>query len=234
MTQAQPYSDEALRSVIELACILDDLKTRIRTGWLIWGIRAKRLESVAEHCFSCLTLANLIYPLYPDRDKIDLSKVNRMLIFHELGEPIVGDVPLVDKRRHSIKGALERLAWRKLLESLPYRDEIYALLDEFERRETPEAQYSFHVDKIDATKTAKGYYDRRKFHRLEWSLRHSELIRNNEDIQRMVRNGAKDPMDIWFDDVYAPYKGRDEFFWKIHCMLREMNTNIQPPKLDAA
>lgn len=226
----QSFDTETLRSTLRLTCILDDLKTRIRTGWKIWQVRSKRLESVSEHCHSCLLLANLFYPIYPERERIDLAKVNSMLIFHEIGETIIGDVPMIDKRRHANKAEAEHQAWRKLLKGLPYEQEVYDLLIEFDERETPEAKFAYFIDKFDATKTMKHYYDAGKFHKLRWSLQHSEMINGNDDIRKLVAEGAKTPVDIWFAEKYAPFC-EDEFFSVAFKILREMNTDISPPSL---
>ena len=153
--------------------------------------------------------------------------VNMMLIFHEIGETIIGDVPMIDKRNHSKKANAEHKAWRKLLHGLPYEQKVYGLLMEFDQRKTPEAKYAYRIDKLDATKTMKRYYDEHRFHRLAWSIMHSKMISENDDIQRLVKNGAKNAVDIWFADEYAPYDG-DEFFMAAHNMLRTMNTNIKP------
>ena len=228
MTQA--FNVETLESALRLACILDDLKKRIRTGWKIWRVRDKRLESVSEHCHSCLILANLFYPLYPGHEQINLAKVNSMLIFHEIGETIIGDVPMIDKKRHASKADAEHAAWRKLLKGLPYEQEVYDLLLEFDEHETPEARFAYFIDKFDATKTMKHYYDAGKFHKLSWNLKNSSMIRDNDDIQKLVKEGAKNAVDIWFADKYAPYDG-DEFFLEAHRILREMNTNINPPTI---
>ena len=228
MIQGQlAFSEEYLESAIRLACVLDDLKTRIRTGWKVWRVRAKRLESISEHCHSCLLLANLFYPIYPEREKIDIGKVNKMLIYHEIGEVIIGDVPMIDKRNHGKKADAEHQAWRKLLCGLPYEQEVYDLLMEFDEHKTPESKYAYYIDKLDATKTMKRYYDEHRFHKLRWSLAHSKMIQGNDDIQKLVADGAKNAVDIWFADEYAPYDG-DKFFLAAHKMLREMNTNIRP------
>ena len=232
MAQTYDYNEETLRSILRLACILDDLKSRIRTGWKVWQVRSKRLESISEHCHSCLILANLFYPIYPTRDAINLARVNMMLIFHEIGEVIIGDVPMIDKVRHRNKAEAEHAAWHRLLRGLPYEQEVYDLLMEFDERQTPEAKYAYYIDKLDATKTMKRYYDEHRFHRLSWSLKHSEMIRNNDDIQRLVAQGAKNPVDVWFADEYAPYDG-DQFFLDAHRILREMNTNIKPEDIAA-
>ena len=230
VAKAQPINMEALENAVQLACILDDLKTRIRSGWIIWRVRSKRLESVAEHIYSCLVLANLIHPLCPDCEQIDIGKVNKMIIFHEIGETVIGDVPLIDKARHGSKAAAEHAAWRKLLKGLPYEQEVYDLLIEFDDHRTPESKYAYCIDKIDATKSMKRYYDERKFHSLKWYLEHSKTVRDNDDIQKIVADGAKTPADIWFADKYAPYDG-NKFFMAVHQILREMDTNISPPTL---
>ncbi len=231
MDQTASFNVETLRSALQLACILDDLKTRIRTGWEIWQVRSGRLESVSEHCHSCLLLANLFYPIYPGHEQINLAKVNLMLIYHEIGETIIGDVAVIDKRRHANKADAEHAAWHKLLSGLPYEQEVYDLLLEFDERQTPEAIFAYRIDKFDATKSMKRYYDSGKFHRLRWSLAHSKMIRENKDIQKLITAGAKTPVDIWFADEYtAPYSD-DEFFRAARQIIREMNTNIAPPSL---
>ena len=230
------FDVEVLRSVLKLTCILDDLKTRIRSGWLVWRVSSDRLESVYEHCQSCLILANALYPLYPDRDKINLARVNSMLIWHEIGESIIGDVPLVDKKHHEEKHEQEHEAWKKLLEGLPYEQEVYDLLMEFDDHEehpeekTPDAKFAFYIDKFDAMKTMKRYNDSSCFYDLDWIMEHSAKVDENKDIQELVKNGAKTPIDIWFAERYIPFKD-DEFFMEAQRIIREMNTNIAPPKL---
>ena len=230
MAQELSYDVETLRSTLRLACILDDLKTRIRTGWKFWRVRSKRLESVSEHCHSCLLLANMFYPIYPDRDQINLARVNQMLIWHEIGETVIDDIALIDKRRHENKAESEHRAWRKLLSGLPYEQDVYDLLIEFDEHKTPDAKFSFYIDKFDAMKTMKHYYDLGKFHRLAWSMKHCEKIKNNEDIQKLVKEGAKDPVDIWFADIYIAFHD-DAFFMDAQRVIREMNTNIEPPSV---
>ena len=230
MVQNKSFDSTTLESVLRLTCILDDLKTRVRTGWLVWRLRSKRLESVAEHCHSCLILANAFYPIYPDRENIDLGKVNQMLIWHEIGETVIGDVPMIDTSRHNNTAAAEHKAWRKLLKGLPYEQEVYDLLMEFDEHKTPEAKYAYYIDKLDATKSMKRYYDTGKFHRLKWSLQHCPMVRDSKDVKGLVEAGAKTPVDIWFAEQYAPY-GDDEFFKEAHRILRQMNTAITPPSL---
>ena len=230
MTKEQSFDSVALKSALELACILDDLKTRIRTGWIVWPVTVERLESVAEHCWGCLILANLLYPLHPNRESIDLAKVNEMLIWHEIGEAIIGDVPMSDEARHDAKAEDEHRAWRKLLAPLPYGERVYALLIEFDAHETAESLFAFPIDKLEALKHMKEDVDRGSFHSLPWYLVHSEMIYNGESVRKKIDEGAETPVDIWYDEKTAPYKD-DEFFMAVHRMFREMNTDLAPPPL---
>lgn len=220
---------KGLYEVLQFNCIIDDLKTRIRAGWLGWNVSAERLESVAEHCFSALMMANTLYPLYPYSYKLNLAKVNLMLIFHEIGETIIGDVPVISKD-HATKDAAEHEAWRKLLRGLPYEDMVFKLLMEFDGHKTLESKFAYYIDKIDAKKTMKRYYDQGYFPSLEECVEKGEMVRENKTIQELRKKGAKTPLDIWFADEYAEYKD-DAFFMEVHNLLRAMDTNIAPPKL---
>jgi putative hydrolase of HD superfamily len=219
-----------LLEVLQFTCIIDDLKTRIRAGWLGWSVSAERLESVAEHCFSALILANSFYPLHPYSYKLNIAKVNMMLIFHEIGESIIGDVPVISKD-HENKAELEHEAWRLLLRGLPYEDYVFDFLMEFDERETLEAKYAYHIDKIDAKKTMKRYWDQGDFPSLDECIKRGEMVRENPTIQELIATkGAKTALDIWFADEYAEYKD-DPFFMEVHNLLRSMDTNIKPPEL---
>ena len=217
--------NDDLRRALRLACVLEILKELIREGWEVWSLYGERLESVSEHSHSCLLLANLLYPLYPEHEQINLAKVNLMLIYHDVGEVIIGDMSILDKRRRVNKPELEHAAWRKLFKGLSNEQEIYDLLLEFDEGKTPEARFARLIDKLDATKVMKHYYDAGRFHDLEWSLKHSQMIREDERIQSAIKDGAKDVVDVWFTEEFAAYKD-DEFFMEAHRILREMNANI--------
>jgi putative hydrolase of HD superfamily len=220
---------QGLREVLEFMCIIDDLKTRIRTGWLNWRVDEERLESVAEHTFSALVAANCLYPLHPNRDEIRIDRVNKMLIFHEIGETVIGDVPVISSK-HANKAEAEHEAWKMLLKGLPYEDEVFGLLMEFDECQTPDAKYAYHIDKIDAKKTAKRYNDRGSFHSLQQCYDDSATIRQNPVINDLMKRGVDTPIDIWFSPEFVEY-GDDPFFMEVHNLLYEMNTNIKPPEL---
>ena len=230
MSQNIKIDTEVLEKAVRLSCILDKLKTLERSGWTVWKVDSERLESVYEHVADALMFAALIYPLYPYKDQVNIDRVNEMLIKHEMGEAVIGDVPVTDKERHDNKADAEHRAWLLLLGDLPYAKEDYDLLMEFDEHKTPDSRFAFFVDKIVAIKNMKRYYDEGKFHDLQWHIRNCEKVRENTMIQKMAADGAETAADVWFDEEWAPYKD-DEFFMAVHRILYEMDTNIKPPEL---
>ena len=70
------------------------LKTVTRSGWTSTG----QAESVAEHTWRLCLMAMVLYGRAED---IDLAKLLKMCLIHDLGEAIGGDVPeeLAPRRR---------------------------------------------------------------------------------------------------------------------------------------
>ena len=69
-----------------------ELKNRIRSGWNEehWNINAERRESIAEHVFGVCILAISMHS--EQKSTVNLDKVLKMLIIHELGEVKIGEI----------------------------------------------------------------------------------------------------------------------------------------------
>ena len=80
----------------------------------------------------------------------DMDKVIRMCLIHDLGEAFTGDIPSFDKTAENEKTE-ERLL-RDWVDTLPefYREEMTALYDEMEKRETIEAKIYKAIDNLEA------------------------------------------------------------------------------------
>ena len=80
-----------LKSSIEFYIMATKIKNKLRSGWNDehWNISCKRRESVAEHVYGTCILAISLYPYYDT--KINLDKVLKMLIIHELSENLIQD-----------------------------------------------------------------------------------------------------------------------------------------------
>src|SRR5574344_507425 len=78
------------------------LKYKLRSGWdsKHWNVSSERLESIAEHVYGTLILAMSLdsaMALESEfQSQINFDKVLRMLITHEIGEVLIGDITPFD------------------------------------------------------------------------------------------------------------------------------------------
>jgi putative hydrolase of HD superfamily len=120
------------------------LKTVTRSGWTSDGQR----ESVAEHTWRLCLMAMV---LYGRADGIDLGKLLRMCVVHDLGEAIGGDIPAPEQRDGAGKADRERGDLLELVAPLPedVSQEIVELWDEYEAAASPEARVAKGLDKLE-------------------------------------------------------------------------------------
>lgn len=122
----------------------EHLKRTWRSAWTSDG----HPESVAQHTWRLCLMAVVFAPEYPD---IDVARLLKMCVIHDLGEAIGGDVPAVDQDPSAPKADGERRDLLTLLKPLPtgLRSEIVDLWDEYEAAETPEARLAKALDKLE-------------------------------------------------------------------------------------
>src|SRR6185437_13992715 len=128
-----------LERVLAFLRAAEQLKTTHRSGYTTAG----NPESVAEHTWRLCLMAMLVASELPD---IDVGRLLRICVVHDLGEAIGGDVPAPEQARRAAAGVRakhqdERRDLVTLASLLPdpQRDEIVALWDEYEggqRRES--------------------------------------------------------------------------------------------------
>jgi putative hydrolase of HD superfamily len=82
-------------------------------------------------------------------EKIDVAKVVKMALIHDIVEIDPGDTYLYDNTRTD-KAALERKCAERVFGLLPeeQRKEFIALWEEFEAKETPEAKFAGAMDRL--------------------------------------------------------------------------------------
>lgn len=152
---------------------INKLNETVRTGWLRRNVPLERLESVSEHI---LTMALVSLAVIDKYDlKLDVEKVLKMILIHELGEIDVGDIPVIDVERRKNKHA-EELKGVTRISNLIDEPWLLELWEEFETKESEEAQFVFKMDKLGAVLQAKYY---------------SELLNNNDLFEEFYEN-AKD------------------------------------------
>jgi putative hydrolase of HD superfamily len=133
-----------IEGVLTFLRAAERLKTVTRSGWTSAG----QPESVAEHTWRLCLMAMLLYGHTPG---IDLARLLKMCLVHDLGEAIGGDVPAPAQRAGTDKAGRERVDLLQLTASLPpaLQDEILELWDEYEATSSPEAKLAKGLDKLE-------------------------------------------------------------------------------------
>ena len=137
----QPDEIEGILTFLRAA---ERLKTVNRSGWTSTGMA----ESVAEHTWRLCLMAMLFYGRAPG---VDLARLLKMCLIHDLGEALRGDVPAPAQIEGANKAELERADLLQLTDSLPQllQREILELWDEYEAAASPEAKVAKGLDKLE-------------------------------------------------------------------------------------
>lgn len=185
------------------------LKNKIRTGWDInhWNVKSDRIERISEHIIGTLSLAMILNSEF--EYNFDVDKVLKMLTIHETGETLIGDITPFDGITPEEKKEIEHRAMRDALGNLKERDNLLSLLYEFDEQETQEAKCSHYCDKIEADLQAKIYQDKGLHHSLDDQK--NNCVFNSSRVQQMVKDGAKDAFDIWYEWDKTIYAGDNQF-----------------------
>jgi putative hydrolase of HD superfamily len=131
------------------------LKGLYRQGWLARGMAPEQCESVAEHSFgvalTALVLAERIFP------ELDLLKVLRMALIHDMGEIYAGDIIPGDQISDEEKNQLERDSVIRTFGLLTNGTDYIDLWEEYERGISPEAKFVRQIDKLEMALQASVY-----------------------------------------------------------------------------
>jgi putative hydrolases of HD superfamily len=140
----QSMTPDELDGVLTFLRSAERLKTVTRSGWTSAG----QAESVAEHTWRLCLMAML---LYGDAADVDLARLLKMCLIHDLGEAIGGDVPAPTQTADLNKSEHERRDLLHLIEPLPPRlqAEILELWDEYESARSREARLAKGLDKLE-------------------------------------------------------------------------------------
>jgi putative hydrolase of HD superfamily len=130
---------------IEFLIEVDRLKNVLRRSYLM---DESRRENSAEHSWH-LAVAGLILAEHAD-EPIDVCRVLRMAVIHDLVEIDAGDTYIYDTAGAADKAVREREAAERIFGILPADQaaELRALWDEFEAVATPEARYAAALDRL--------------------------------------------------------------------------------------
>jgi putative hydrolases of HD superfamily len=141
----EPSIPERLRRQLEFILEIDRLKSVLRRSYLIG---TDRHENSAEHSWH-LAVAAMVLAEYA-KERIDVSKVIRLVLVHDLVEIDAGDTFIYDEAANVGKATREQEAANRLFGVLPEEQarDFMALWREFEDRQTPEAKFAFALDRL--------------------------------------------------------------------------------------
>ena len=131
------------RKLLDALTVAERLKDTTRHCYTSKG----RHESVAEHSWMMTLMAFFMRDEFPE---VDMEKVIRMCIIHDLGECFTGDIPTFEKT--AANEVTEENLLNSWVDSLPqnYAEEMRNLYAEMAERKTPEAKVYKAIDGLEA------------------------------------------------------------------------------------
>ncbi|WP_343561218.1 HD domain-containing protein [Kiloniella sp. b19] len=133
-----------MEAVLDFLRAAEQLKNTLRSSKTSSG----RQESTAEHTWRLCLMVLLLEADYPEMDMLRLLKI---CIVHDLGEAVGGDIAAVDQVEGVNKAVQERRDFMSLLKPLPgeLQKELLELWDEYEAAVSPEARLAKALDKME-------------------------------------------------------------------------------------
>jgi putative hydrolase of HD superfamily len=129
-----------------------------RSGWISHNISLQDIESVADHSFTTSLLAMLLADLEAERGvKIDVEKVLRMAILHDLAESLTFDISKEYLEYMGIKGEamkheIETTAWEHIVKGMEQPSlsrEYAAIQNHYDEDASSEAKIVHAADSMD-------------------------------------------------------------------------------------
>lgn len=133
-----------MRQTVEFVLELEKLKGVLRK---VKPLGLERYENSAEHSWQLAMMAMAL--VRSAEAKIDLDRVIRMLLVHDVGEIDAGDRIAFAEGGWEDRKAAERAGVRRIFAMLPDNGGVglLELWEEFERAETAEARFAHAVDR---------------------------------------------------------------------------------------
>ncbi len=182
------------KELLKILKTASQLKQNTRHSWLANG----RRESVAEHCWRLSIFAYFMKDEFPD---VDIDKVIKMCLFHDMGEAFTGDIPSflkseVDEEKES--SVLNE--WVKSLPT-PYKDELSNIYKEIEEQRTQEAKLFKALDKLEAA-ISHNEADLSTWIEIEYELnpvygkKESQFLQYTKELQNQVYNDSIEKIKV--------------------------------------
>ena len=142
----QRFMIDKLKKQLQFLSEADKMKTVLRQTLIL---DKSRRENDAEHSWHFALMAMTLFE-YVGFDGVDINRVIKMAILHDMIEIYAGDTFAYDVTGNKSKDEREKEAADKLFSLLPNEQakEYRTLWEEFEHMETPDAIYAAAVDRL--------------------------------------------------------------------------------------
>lgn len=185
-----------MKEIVNFFFELGMLKKTPRSGFQFLG---SGHESVAEHVFR---VALIGFTLARLEGTVDVCRVVRMCLFHDLPESRTGDLNYVNRQYVQVR---EDQVVRDLAKPLPFGGEIEGLLAEFRQSTSRESQLAQDADQLDLILELKEHLDLGNRYAAQWI--HFARQRLKTDLGRLLASEITetDSTAWWFE-------GRDHWW----------------------
>jgi len=138
--------DRRIKKQIAFIMEVDKIKQIFRQNYIMDN---SRRENDAEHSWH-LALMAMILREYAKNDDLDILKVIKMVIIHDLVEIDAGDTFAFDKKKNADKREREEKAAKRIFGLLPkdQGEEMIELWHEFESMKSDEAKFAASLDRL--------------------------------------------------------------------------------------
>jgi putative hydrolase of HD superfamily len=164
------------------------LKRTPRSGFQFLGTGA---ESVAEHIFRTCYIG---YALGKLAQGVNVDRMIKMCLFHDLPEARTGDLNYVNKKYVE---ANEKKAVDDLAQTLPFGQEIRELISEFVEAKTEEAKLARDADQLEMILALKEYKDLGNKYADEW-LEFSLKRLQTESARQLAKSILETDSSLWW------------------------------------
>ena len=131
------------RKLLNALTVAERLKDTTRHCYTSGG----RHERVAEHSWRLALMAYWVSDEFPE---LDMNKVIKMCLIHDLGEAFTGDIPTFEKTAQDEQKETQLLfLWARSLPE-PFGSEMCELYQEMDARKPPEAKLYKALDNLEA------------------------------------------------------------------------------------
>lgn len=157
-------------------------------------------DNISDHSFRVAIVGMILAEL----EKVDVNKVMKMCIFHDLAEARTGDAHATNKFYLDIH---EKEAEKDQMESLPIADEILKALDEYKDRVSREAVVAKDADLLDQMILQQEYFYKDKENNKLWQD-FSELGIKTESAKKIAQKIREANPFEWHYQVFEKKSGK--------------------------